>query len=65
MILVDEIGDVYPHVNHSPWHNVTLADFVMPWYPGLASPCHAALRRLAGMPLTELVTHGYRATWSN
>jgi len=32
MILVDEIGDAYPAVNHSPWNNVTLADFVMPWF---------------------------------
>ena len=32
MILVDEIGDVYPSVNHSPWNNITFADFVMPWF---------------------------------
>lgn len=32
MILVDELGDVYPSINHSPWNNVTLADFVMPWF---------------------------------
>ena len=32
MILVDEIGAAYPHVNHSPWNNITLADFVMPWF---------------------------------
>ena len=32
MILVDEIGDVYPKVNHSPWNNITFADFVMPWF---------------------------------
>ena len=32
MILVDEIGAAYPHVNHSPWNNITFADFVMPWF---------------------------------
>ena len=32
MVLVDEIGDAYPSVNHSPWNNVTFADFVMPWF---------------------------------
>ena len=24
MILVDEIGAAYPHINHSPWNNITL-----------------------------------------
>jgi hypothetical protein len=32
MIFVDEVGDAYPHINHSPWNNITLADFVMPWF---------------------------------
>ena len=32
MVLVDEIGGVYPHVNHSPWNNITFADLVMPWF---------------------------------
>ena len=32
MILVDEIGDAYPAVNHSPWNGVMLADVVMPWF---------------------------------
>ena len=32
MVFVDEIGGAYPHLNHSPWDNVTLADFVMPWF---------------------------------
>ena len=32
MVLVDEIGAAYPHVNHSPWNNITFADFVMPWF---------------------------------
>jgi heparan-alpha-glucosaminide N-acetyltransferase len=32
MILVDEIGGVYPKLNHSPWNNITFADFVMPWF---------------------------------
>ena len=32
MIFVDDIGDAYPVLNHSPWDNVTLADFVMPWF---------------------------------
>ena len=32
MIFVDEIGEAYPALNHSPWDSVTLADFVMPWF---------------------------------
>eukprot|EP00937_MAST-01D_sp_MAST-1D-sp2_P005992 g5992.t1 len=32
MILVDEIGDSFPVVNHSPWNGITLADVVMPWF---------------------------------
>jgi heparan-alpha-glucosaminide N-acetyltransferase len=32
MVFVDEVGDAFPHINHSPWNNVTLADFVMPWF---------------------------------
>ena len=32
MIFVDEVGDVYATLNHSPWNNTTLADYVMPWF---------------------------------
>jgi len=32
MIFVDDVGSAYPPVNHSPWDNVTMADFVMPWF---------------------------------
>ena len=35
MIFVDDIANGkngYPHINHSPWNNITLADFVMPWF---------------------------------
>ena len=35
MIFVDDLSDNkdgYPHINHSPWNNITLADFVMPWF---------------------------------
>ena len=32
MIFVDEIGGAYPHLDHSPWDGVTLADYVMPWF---------------------------------
>lgn len=32
MIFVDEIGEAFPFLNHSPWNNITLADFVMPWF---------------------------------
>lgn len=28
MVFVDEVGDAYPAINHSPWNNVTFADFV-------------------------------------
>jgi heparan-alpha-glucosaminide N-acetyltransferase len=32
MIFADEIGAAYPHLNHSHWNNITMADFVMPWF---------------------------------
>lgn len=32
MILVDDAGGSWPSINHSPWHGVTLADFVMPFF---------------------------------
>ena len=32
MIFVDDVGGAYPYINHSPWNNITLADFVMPWF---------------------------------
>ncbi|CAI0379858.1 unnamed protein product [Linum tenue] len=32
MILVDDVGGVFPSINHSPWFGVTLADFVMPYF---------------------------------
>lgn len=32
MILVDDAGAEWPHINHSPWNGCTLADFVMPFF---------------------------------
>ena len=33
MIYVDELGgSAFPRIGHSAWFNVTLADFVMPWF---------------------------------
>ena len=32
MVFVDETGEAWPPIDHSPWDNVTLADFVMPWF---------------------------------
>eukprot|EP00250_Pteridium_aquilinum_P013049 c21099_g1_i1 orf=235-1701(+) len=32
MILVDDAGGEWPHINHSPWNGCTLADFVMPFF---------------------------------
>eukprot|EP00040_Diaphanoeca_grandis_P013404 m.67759 g.67759 ORF g.67759 m.67759 type:complete len:590 (+) comp23866_c0_seq1:209-1978(+) len=32
MILVDNLGSWHPRINHSPWDQVTLADFVMPFF---------------------------------
>lgn len=32
MILVDDVGGIFPAINHSPWDGVTLADFVMPFF---------------------------------
>ncbi|MCO5612510.1 hypothetical protein L7F22_066778 [Adiantum nelumboides] len=32
MILVDDAGGAWPNINHSPWHGVTLADYVMPFF---------------------------------
>ncbi|XP_075483900.1 uncharacterized protein LOC142524054 [Primulina tabacum] len=33
MILVDNAGEAFPSINHAPWFGVTLADFVMPFFP--------------------------------
>jgi heparan-alpha-glucosaminide N-acetyltransferase len=30
MIFVDNVGDTWPHVDHTPWNGIRLADFVMP-----------------------------------
>ncbi|XP_027936131.1 heparan-alpha-glucosaminide N-acetyltransferase-like [Vigna unguiculata] len=32
MVLVDDAGGAYPHIDHSPWNGCTLADFVMPFF---------------------------------
>ncbi|XP_027349149.1 heparan-alpha-glucosaminide N-acetyltransferase-like [Abrus precatorius] len=32
MILVDDGGEAYPRIDHSPWNGCTLADFVMPFF---------------------------------
>mmetsp|Transcript_39110 Transcript_39110/g.63189 ORF Transcript_39110/g.63189 Transcript_39110/m.63189 type:complete len:481 (-) Transcript_39110:3445-4887(-) len=32
MILVDDVGEGYPMLNHSPWEGCTFADLVMPWF---------------------------------
>ncbi len=32
MIFVDNVGDWFPGVDHSPWDDITLADFVMPYF---------------------------------
>ncbi|KAL6582301.1 hypothetical protein OROMI_006315 [Orobanche minor] len=32
MILVDDAGKAFPSINHAPWFEVTLADFVMPFF---------------------------------
>eukprot|EP00009_Paramoeba_aestuarina_P007180 CAMPEP_0201510456 /NCGR_PEP_ID=MMETSP0161_2-20130828/3137_1 /ASSEMBLY_ACC=CAM_ASM_000251 /TAXON_ID=180227 /ORGANISM="Neoparamoeba aestuarina, Strain SoJaBio B1-5/56/2" /LENGTH=370 /DNA_ID=CAMNT_0047905629 /DNA_START=33 /DNA_END=1142 /DNA_ORIENTATION=- len=32
MIAVDEGGEAFPHIDHSPWNGFTLADCVMPFF---------------------------------
>ncbi|KAL0333396.1 UNVERIFIED_CONTAM: Heparan-alpha-glucosaminide N-acetyltransferase [Sesamum angustifolium] len=32
MILVDDAGEAYPRIYHSPWNGCTLADFVLPFF---------------------------------
>ncbi|CAN1307875.1 Heparan-alpha-glucosaminide N-acetyltransferase [Linum perenne] len=32
MILVDNAGESYPRMNHTPWNGCNLADFVMPFF---------------------------------
>ncbi|OMO90363.1 hypothetical protein CCACVL1_07399 [Corchorus capsularis] len=32
MILVDDVGGLFPAINHSPWNGLTLADYVMPFF---------------------------------
>ena len=32
MIFVDAAGDTWERVDHAPWHGLTFADIVMPWF---------------------------------
>jgi heparan-alpha-glucosaminide N-acetyltransferase len=32
MILVNDAGEAYSRIDHSPWNGCTLADFVMPFF---------------------------------
>ena len=32
MVFVDDVGDTWLNIQHSPWDNFSLADFVMPWF---------------------------------
>lgn len=32
MVLVDDAGEVFSRIDHSPWNGCTLADFVMPFF---------------------------------
>lgn len=32
MILVDDAGEAYSKIDHSPWNGCTLADFVLPFF---------------------------------
>ena len=31
MIFVDQIGDTWPIIDHSPWNGISVADLVMPY----------------------------------
>ena len=72
MVLVDEIGGVYPHVNHSPWNNITFADLVMPWsvytistHCGFVQPYTASFRvgRAAYILYTDGTHAGFYSWW--
>ncbi|KAG4913434.1 hypothetical protein JHK86_053867 [Glycine max] len=48
MILVDDAGEAYPRIDHSPWNGCTLADFVMPFFLFIVGIAIAlALKRIA------------------
>ncbi|KAM7468220.1 hypothetical protein LguiB_015782 [Lonicera macranthoides] len=48
MILVDDAGEVYARIDHSPWNGCTLADFVMPFFLFIVGVAIAlALKRIA------------------
>ncbi|KAJ8753998.1 hypothetical protein K2173_001896 [Erythroxylum novogranatense] len=47
MILVDDAGEAYPRIDHSPWNGCTLADFVMPFFLFIVGAAIAlALKRI-------------------
>jgi len=49
MIFADEIGAAYPHLNHSPWNDITMADFIMPWFLFMVGASMAfSLRKFRG-----------------
>ncbi|XP_006577710.3 heparan-alpha-glucosaminide N-acetyltransferase [Glycine max] len=48
MILVDDAGEAYPRIDHSPWNGCTLADFVMPFFLFIVGVAIAlALKRIS------------------
>lgn len=55
MVLVDMTGGAYPMIGHSPWNQVHLADFVMPFFLFTCGvSISLALKRLEGKRLATL-----------
>ncbi len=43
MIFVDNVGEAFPAIHHTPWDGIRLADFVMPFFDFLVSQGKRAL----------------------
>ncbi|GAU43512.1 hypothetical protein TSUD_399060 [Trifolium subterraneum] len=53
MMLVNDAGEAYPQIDHSPWNGCTLADFVMPFFLFIVGVAIAlALKRIPKIKVT-------------
>ncbi|KAK8448174.1 hypothetical protein SEVIR_8G239300v4 [Setaria viridis] len=57
MILVDDGDGAYERIDHSPWNECTLADFVMPFFLFIVGVAIAfALKRVPNIDIGATVT---------
>lgn len=55
MILVDDAGEAYARIDHSPWNGCTLADFVMPFFLFIVGVAIALALKVLECPFPSLL----------